>query len=109
MDQEKPTPTKFCELFFTRIRIRGSLTQSAIPARSRPMPGKEQEKEFLPQGVSVTPWKGSFPPRRSKEIKAFSFENLLLDSACARLDFAKFGFGLGAARPAVGGGLLDRS
>jgi hypothetical protein len=61
------------------------------------MPGKEQEKEFLPQGVSVTPWKGSIPPRRSKEIKAFFFENLLLDSACAGLDFAKFGFDLGAA------------
>jgi hypothetical protein len=44
--------------------------------RPRPTEQKGAGKEFFGLGVSINPWKGSFRPRKSKEIQAVFFDFL---------------------------------
>jgi hypothetical protein len=63
---------------------------------------KTREKEFLPQGVSATPWKGSIRTRESKQIQAFFFAWLCSGLVPAWPDFEEFGFGLALEQIASG-------
>jgi hypothetical protein len=73
-------PENFCDIFFRKTETRATLhlvmthACNTVHARRRELP---QTKIFLSPGSPITPWKGSFPPRKSKEIQAF-----FLDKFC---------------------------
>jgi hypothetical protein len=91
---KKPTPAKFTtkllfenqKMWYLKPHRRSERAHGAAKANEAEGAGKE----FFGLGVSINPWKGSFRPRKSKEIQDFFF-----DSLCrAWLNLGRFGFGL---------------